>query len=361
MTICLRPGSQPLGGNGRPEGRAAQRKKARQEAVADAEEEDRERPSKRKSGGVAASTATGGKAHDSPAPTEDDEMVKTPNDISNTLLGVKGDGDATANSSASSEDVTKRDDTTQTLDETLLNGPAGFLFRLVMAWNPPKWILRTMAAFVLAGQVMLRIAQGKIHMRNTIAQLKLVGPSSLGVCLLTASFVGMVFTIQFVREFTKLGLTRSIGELGTMQVSEQTATLRVLRTDPVDYLVTPRVLACVIAVPVLTALCFTVGMAASVLLAEGVYEVGANIMLDSAQRTLTSWDIISSELKSVVFGFIISVVSCSWGYTTTGGAKGVGESTTSAVVISLVGIFVADFILSYLFFQGQGDALTQLV
>mmetsp|Transcript_45903 Transcript_45903/g.117386 ORF Transcript_45903/g.117386 Transcript_45903/m.117386 type:complete len:85 (+) Transcript_45903:86-340(+) len=84
-------------------------------------------------------------------------------------------------------------------------------------------------------------------------------------------------------------------------------------------------------------------------------------MLDSAQRTLTSWDIISSELKSVVFGFIISVVSCSWGYTTTGGAKGVGESTTSAVVISLVGIFVADFILSYLFFQGQGDALTQLV
>lgn len=56
-------------------------------------------------------------------------------------------------------------------------------------------------------------------------------------------------------------------------MSEQTATLRVLRTDPVDYLVTPRVLACVIAVPVLTALCFTVGMAASVLLAEGVYEV----------------------------------------------------------------------------------------
>jgi len=308
-----------------------------------------------------------------------------------TAPSAGSDGVATANSSASSEDVTKRDDTTQTLDETLLNGPAGFLFRLVMAWNPPKWILRTMAAFVLAGQVMLRIAQGKIHMRNTIAQLKLVGPSSLGVCLLTASFVGMVFTIQFVREFTKLGLTRSIGgvlslamareltpvitaiivagrvgsafaaELGTMQVSEQTATLRVLRTDPVDYLVTPRVLACVIAVPVLTALCFTVGMAASVLLAEGVYEVGANIMLDSAQRTLTSWDIISSELKSVVFGFIISVVSCSWGYTTTGGAKGVGESTTSAVVISLVGIFVADFILSYLFFQGQGDALTQLV
>lgn len=54
-------------------------------------------------------------------------------------------------------------------------------------------------------------------------------------------------------------------------------------------------------------------------------------------------------------------MSCSWGYTTTGGAKGVGESTTSAVVISLVGIFIADFVLSYMLFQGQGDALKQLV
>eukprot|EP00873_Tetraselmis_striata_P043401 jgi/Tetstr1/463665/TSEL_008526.t1 len=74
------------------EGRAAEGKKARQEAAADAEEEDQERPSKRKSGGVAASTATGGKAQDSPAPTEDDEVDKTSSDhfISNTLLGVKG-------------------------------------------------------------------------------------------------------------------------------------------------------------------------------------------------------------------------------------------------------------------------------
>jgi hypothetical protein len=53
-------------------------------------------------------------------------------------------------------------------------------------------------------------------------------------------------------------------------------------------------------------------------------------------------------------------ISCAWGFTTTGGAKGVGESTTSAVVISLVMIFVADFVLSFLFFQGQGDALKQL-
>jgi len=284
-----------------------------------------------------------------------------------------------------------RGDPLDDLKERLLNSPFRVFVKLFMRWQPPKWTLRSGSAVILAGQVILRIAQGKIHWRNTIEQLRIVGPNSLGVCLLTASFVGMVFTIQFTREFTKLGLTRSIGgvlalalarelipvitsiilagrvgsafaaELGTMQVSQQTDTLRVLQTDPVDYLVTPRVLACLVALPVLVVLCFGIGMAASVLLADGVYEVSANIMLDSAQRTLAPWDVVSSLLKSVVFGFIISVVSCSWGYTTTGGAKGVGESTTSAVVISLVGIFIADFVLSYMFFQGQGDALAQLV
>ncbi|KAG2268771.1 hypothetical protein Bca52824_063326, partial [Brassica carinata] len=62
-----------------------------------------------------------------------------------------------------------------------------------------------------------------------------------------------------------------------------------------------------------------------------------------------------------VFGAIISVISCSWGVTTTGGAKGVGESTTSAVVMSLVGIFIADFVLSSFFFQGAGDSLKNCV
>ena len=256
-------------------------------------------------------------------------------------------------------------------------------------WKPPRYAWRSLAALVLGGEVLVRILQGKVHFRNTIDQLNLVGPRSLGVCLLTAAFVGMVFTIQFIREFAKLGLTRSVGgvlalalareltpvvtsiivagrvgsafaaELGTMQVSEQTDSLRVLGSDPVDYLITPRVLACMIAGPILNLLCFCMGMAASVLLADAVYDVPANVILDSACRAIDAWDIITSMIKCWVFGTIISVVSCSWGYTTSGGAKGVGESTTSAVVISLVLIFVADFALSFLFFQGQGDALKQ--
>lgn len=257
-------------------------------------------------------------------------------------------------------------------------------------WSPPRYLWRGLSVLILAGQVIIRTLKGKLHWRNTLQQLERVGPKSVGVCLLTSAFVGMAFTIQFVREFTRLGLNRAVGgvlalafsrelspvvtsivvagrvgsafaaELGTMQVSEQTDTLRVLGTNPVDYLVTPRVIASCVALPFLTLMCFTVGMASSALLADSVYGVSINIILDSAQRALRSWDIISAMIKSQVFGAIISIVSCAWGVTTMGGAKGVGESTTSAVVISLVGIFVADFALSYCFFQGAGDSLKKL-
>jgi ABC transport permease subunit len=132
-----------------------------------------------------------------------------------------------------------------------------------------------------------------------------------------------------------------------------------LGSDPIDYLVTPRTLACMIASPVLNILCFGMGIGCSVLLAEMMYNVSANIILDSVVHAVTTFDLVTSCIKSLVFGTLISSVSCGWGFTTTGGAKGVGESTTSAVVISLVLIFIADFFLSFLFFQGSGDALRQ--
>ncbi|XP_021714267.1 protein TRIGALACTOSYLDIACYLGLYCEROL 1, chloroplastic-like [Chenopodium quinoa] len=258
-------------------------------------------------------------------------------------------------------------------------------------WSPPRYLWRGLSVLILAGQVIYRALKGKIHWKNTLQQLERVGPKSVGVCLLTSAFVGMAFTIQFVREFTRLGLNRSIGgvlalafsrelspvvtsivvagrigssfaaELGTMQVSEQTDTLRVLGANPVDYLVTPRVIASCVALPFLTLMCFIVGMAASAFLADSVYGVSYIMILDSARRALRSWDIISAMMKSQVFGGIIAIVSCAWGVTTIGGAKGVGESTTSAVVLSLVGIFIADFVLSYFFFQGAGDSLRNCV
>ncbi|KAJ6840030.1 putative protein TRIGALACTOSYLDIACYLGLYCEROL 1, chloroplastic [Iris pallida] len=195
-------------------------------------------------------------------------------------------------------------------------------------WTPPRPLYRGLTVLVVTGQVLHRVLTGRVHPTNTLSQLERVGPRSLGVCLLTSAFVGMAFTIQFVREFTRMGLHRSVGgvlalafsrelspvvtavvlagrvgsafaaELATMQVSEQTDTLRVLGTSPVDYLITPRVLACCIALPFLTLICFTVGLASSALLADAVYGVSINIILDSARRALRPWDIISAMIKS---------------------------------------------------------------
>ncbi|XP_076925431.1 protein TRIGALACTOSYLDIACYLGLYCEROL 1, chloroplastic-like [Bidens hawaiensis] len=287
--------------------------------------------------------------------------------------------DGHASSVSASEDIIDTNDT-----------PKQEPVPLFSKWTPPRYLWRGLSVFVLTGQVIMRILNRKIHWKNTLQQLERVGPKSVGVCLLTSAFVGMAFTIQFVREFTRLGLTRAVGgvlalafirelspvitsiivagrigsafaaELGTMQVSEQIDTLRVLDTDPVDYLVTPRVVASCVALPFLTLICFTGGMLASAYLAEGVYGISIRIIMNSAQRALRPWDIVSAMIKSQVFGLIISVVSCGWGFTTLGGAKGVGKSTTSAVVLSLVGIFIADFLLSYCFFQGTGDSLKNL-
>ncbi|MBD0343993.1 MAG: ABC transporter permease, partial [Coleofasciculus sp. Co-bin14] len=136
------------------------------------------------------------------------------------------------------------------------------------------WTQRLLAAVFLAGQVVLHLLAGKIHRRNTLDQMAAVGPESLSIALLTAAFVGAVFTVQVAREFINFGATTAVGgvlalaltrelapvltavvlagrvgsafaaEIGTMRVTEQIDALYMLKTDPIDYLVIPRVIAC---------------------------------------------------------------------------------------------------------------------
>ena len=255
-------------------------------------------------------------------------------------------------------------------------------------WNPPKFLWRTAATLLLAGNVCYRLLlkpsvklKKRINMKQTVEQIARIGPETLGVAMMTSSFVGLVFTIQFCKEFSKVGLKNVIGgllglafareltpvicaivlagrvgsaiaaELGTMQVTEQVDQLTVLDTDPVDYLVIPRVLACMISLPILSLISFAQSMAASIILADFRYGVSPNVVIDSAAKYLELSDIGVMSAKSVAFGAVIAVISCGWGTTTIGGAKGVGESTTASVVISLVAIFVVDFVLSMVFFN----------
>lgn len=248
------------------------------------------------------------------------------------------------------------------------------------------WFSRLTEAAYLLGQVTLHLLKGKIHRRNTIEQMALVGPASLTISLITAGFVGMVFTIQVAREFITFGATTAVGgvlalalarelapvltavviagrvgsafaaEIGTMRVTEQIDALYMLETDPIDYLVTPRVIACGIMLPILTIFSLITGLTGGMLVADSLYNISSVIFLNSVRSFLNIWDLLSSMLKSLVFGGLIAIIGCSWGLTTTGGAKGVGQSTTTAVVTSLLAIFIVNFFLSWIMFQGVGDA-----
>lgn len=248
------------------------------------------------------------------------------------------------------------------------------------------WFQRLLAAFFLAGQVFLHLLRAKINRRNTLEQMAIAGPESLLITLVTAVSIGMVFTIQVSREFIYFGAGSTVGgvlalslarelapvltavvvtgrvgsafaaEIGTMRVTEQIDALYMLKTDPIDYLVIPRVLACCLMLPVLTILALVTGMAGGILIADSFYNIPPSVFLKSARNFLQVWDLFSAVIKSLVFGGLIAVIGCSWGLTTTGGAKGVGQSTTTAVVTALLAIFISDFFLSWLMYQGTGHA-----
>jgi phospholipid/cholesterol/gamma-HCH transport system permease protein len=249
------------------------------------------------------------------------------------------------------------------------------------------WLQRLMAAVFLGGQVILHLLTGKINRRNTLDQMATAGPESLMIAMITAAFIGAVFTIQVTREFINFGATTAIGgvlalalsrelapvltavilagrvgsafaaEIGTMRVTEQIDALYMLKTDPIDYLVIPRVLACCLMLPVLTILSIILGMAGGVLVATSLYGIPESVFLDSAHDFLKVWDLCSAAIKAVVFGALIAIIGCSWGLTTTGGAKGVGQSTTTAVVTALLAIFISNWFLTWMMFQGTGSAV----
>ncbi len=248
------------------------------------------------------------------------------------------------------------------------------------------WFQRLLAACMLGGQVIVHLVSGKINQRNVREQLIIVGPESLPITTLTAAFVGMVFTIQVAREFIQLGASNVVGgvlaialvrelapvltavviagrvgsafaaEIGTMRVTEQIDALYMLKTDPIDYLVIPRIIACCTMLPILSILSFVTGMIGGLLIAVNQYDLAASAFIDSARNFLRIWDLFSAALKAGVFGALIAVIGCSWGLTTSGGAKGVGQSTTTAVVTALLAIFVFNFFLSWILFQGPGSA-----
>jgi phospholipid/cholesterol/gamma-HCH transport system permease protein len=250
-----------------------------------------------------------------------------------------------------------------------------------------RWSRRLFAAILLGGQALIHVLKGRFHYSNTLEQMSFVGPASILIALLTSTTVGMVFTIQVAREFISIGAGQAVGgvlalaltrelapvltavvvagrvgsafaaEIGTMRVSEQIDALYILKTDPIDYLVIPRLIACCVMLPILTLMSIGTGLAGGWLIATSIFNLPSKVFIESCQTFLDPWDIASAPIKGLCFGAMISIIGCNWGLTTTGGAKGVGESTTAAVVTSLLAIFISNFFLSWIMFQGTGNAV----
>jgi phospholipid/cholesterol/gamma-HCH transport system permease protein len=249
------------------------------------------------------------------------------------------------------------------------------------------WNFRLLSAVLLGGQVVFHLFKGKISRRHVVEHMVNVGAGSFPPAVFCIGAAGMIFTIQTARELSRYGAVEAVGgafatafcrelapvltagivagqvgcayaaEIGAMKVSEQIDALYMLKTDPIDYLVIPRVLACCLMLPVLSIVSMVVGIAGGAFVAAKFYNLAPDIFLNTVHSSLEVTDLFSLVLKALIFGAIVGIVGCSWGLTTTGGVKGVGASATAAVVTAWVFIFLVDFVLSLVLFEGLGVSL----
>ncbi len=222
-----------------------------------------------------------------------------------------------------------------------------------------------------------------------LEQLFACGLRVVHVVLLVGLFIGMIVALQTGLELSRFGQQDQIGtivalsmcremgpfitatilaatvgssmaaELGTMAVSEELSALEVMSIDRVSYLVLPRVLGLIVMAPLLTILCNTIGIIGGGFISDSQLNVGLSLYWDSAIEALQDtgdWsglpkDVYSGLFKSLCFGAIVAVISCAAGLRATSGALGVGNATRKAVRDSIIAVIVANYFLSWFFFQ----------
>jgi phospholipid/cholesterol/gamma-HCH transport system permease protein len=204
---------------------------------------------------------------------------------------------------------------------------------------------------------------------------------SLPVVALTAVFTGMVLALQSYTGFARfnaegavanvvvLSITRELGpvlaglmvagrigaafaaEIGTMRVTDQIDALSTLSTNPMKYLVTPRIIAGTLALPLLVVVADILGVMGGWLIGTQQLGFSSGAYLKATFDFLQAWDVISGLIKAAAFGFIVTLMGCWCGYRSGGGAQGVGRATTSAVVASSILILASDYVLTALMFS----------
>ena len=212
--------------------------------------------------------------------------------------------------------------------------------------------------------------------RILLEQMVRIGVESLPIALLTAAFTGAVFVMQTGQELAKwgakvyssgisaIGFAREIGpvltsvvlagrvgagitaEIGTMKVTEQIDALKTLATDPISYLVAPRLIAAMVMLPAITVLAICVGLMGGMVVGVLILNIPISLYITTVFTWLEYPHYLTGILKTLVFGVIIAIVGCHCGFEAGWGAEGVGEATTKSVVTSSILILISDFFLT---------------
>jgi phospholipid/cholesterol/gamma-HCH transport system permease protein len=237
-------------------------------------------------------------------------------------------------------------------------------------------VLRVQDYSKLSFRAITNLATKPRYVQDTLDQMDDIGVGSLPIVLLSGFFIGAVMVLQTGAQFERFGqssltgdvvslaLVRELGpsitgllvagrcasgvasELGSMLVTEQVDAMRAMGTDPVRKLVTPRVLATLITLPLLTTISVFVGLLGGMVSSVFSLRLNAFTFWQRAIAILEFSDLMQGFSKSIVFGFILATVGCYQGLTVRGGTQGVGRATTQAVVVSSVLIIVADTFLT---------------
>lgn len=227
--------------------------------------------------------------------------------------------------------------------------------------------------------------------REVLVQFEATAVRSLPIVAVTTFFTGMVLALQtafalarfgakpYVGSIVGLAIVRELGpvlaaitmgarvgagissELGSMTVTEQVDAIRAMGADPIEKLVVPRVLACVLALPLLTVFADFLGVFGGMIIAQVQYSIPAQFYMTTVVTTVEYADFVSGVAKTFVFGWIIGMVGCFVGLRTTGGTQGVGRATTRAVVVASIAIFVSDFFLTRALLMLPTERLAQLM
>lgn len=233
---------------------------------------------------------------------------------------------------------------------------------------------------ILMVRALLMTFRPPIRFKNFFEAMEDVGVGSLFIVMLTGMFSGAVFSLQSVAAFrmfaaesmvgttVALTLSRELGPvltglmvagrsgssmattLGTMRVTEQIDAMEVMAVDAVHYLVTPRIVATVIMAPLLTMLFVFIGMVGAYGVAVGLMGVDPGMFIGNISIIVEPADLTNGAIKAAVFGLAIAAIGCYKGFYASGGAKGVGEATTTAVVYGSVSILVLNYFLTAIMF-----------